>query len=80
VYVQLKTNGKSNHAMKNYKAVLNRFFAFLVKTGCMKTNPAEKLPRVKIPKSDLNKPVPKETLYTLLNSFNRNTWTGKSFV
>jgi site-specific recombinase XerD len=75
-FIQLKTNGKSCHAMKNYKAVLNRFFTFLVKTGHMKTNPAENLPRVRIPKSDLNKPVSKETLYALLNSFNRNTWMG----
>ena len=75
-FIQLQTNGKSCHAMKNYKAVLNRFFTFLVKTGYIKTNPAENLPRVKIPKSDLNKPVSKKTLYTLLNSFNRNTWMG----
>ena len=75
-FVHLKTAGKTPHAVKTYKAALNHFFAFLVKTGHLKTNPAEKLPRVKIPKSDLNKPLSKETIFTLLKAFNRNTWMG----
>lgn len=75
-FIQLKTNGKSSHSMKNYKAALNRFFAFLVKTGYLKKNPAESLPRVKIPKSDLNKPISKETAFALLKAFEKNTWMG----
>jgi len=47
-----------------------------MKTGHIKKNPAEALPRIKIPKSDLNKPLSTKTLFKLLRSFDRTTWMG----
>jgi site-specific recombinase XerD len=72
----LKTQGKGYNFMKDCKVALKRFFAFLVKMGYMKKNPAEALPRVKIPRSSSNKPLPIKTIFKLLKSFNRNTWIG----
>jgi integrase/recombinase XerC len=72
----LKTKKNSYNYLRNAKVSLNRFFSFLVKTGYRKKNPAENLPRVKIPKSTVNKPVPTNILVTLLKSFNRNKWMG----
>jgi site-specific recombinase XerD len=72
----LKIQGKGYNFLKDSKVALKRFFAFLVKTDYMKKNPAENLPRVKIPESHLNKPLATEILFTLLQSFNRNTWMG----
>jgi site-specific recombinase XerD len=72
----LKTNGKGYNFMKDCKVALKRFFAFLVKMGHMKKNPAEALPRVKIPRSSSNKPLPIKTIFRLLKSFNRTTWIG----
>jgi site-specific recombinase XerD len=72
----LKTKGKGYNFLKDSKSALKRFFAFFVKTGCMKKNPAESLPRVKIPESDLNKPLATEIICTLLQSFDRHTWMG----
>jgi site-specific recombinase XerD len=77
----IKTKGKGYNFMKDCKVALKRFFAFLVKLGHMKKNPAEFLPRVKIPKSDLNKPLPIKTIFKLLKSFNRNIWIGmRNFI
>jgi site-specific recombinase XerD len=72
----LKTKEKGYNFIKDTQVALKRFFSFLVKTGHIKKNPAEKLPRVKIPKSTLNKPLAAETLFSLLKSFNRNKWMG----
>jgi len=72
----LKTSGKGYNFMKDCKVSLKRFFSFLVKTGYMKKNPAEAIPRVKIPKSNLNKPLAIKTIVRLLKSFDRNTWMG----
>jgi len=71
-----KTHGKGYNFLKDSKVALKRFFAFLVKTGHMKKNPAEALPRVKIPKSNLNKPLATKTIVRLLKSFDRNKWMG----
>jgi len=72
----LKANNKGYNFIKDSKVVLNKFFAFLVKTGYRESNPADKLPRIKIPKSTLNKPLAKHTLVKLLNSCNKTTWMG----
>jgi site-specific recombinase XerD len=72
----LKTKGKGYNFLKDCKVSLKRFFSFLVKTGYVKKNPAEALPRVKIPKSNLNKPLATKTIFKLLKSFDRNTWMG----
>lgn len=53
----LKAKGKGYNFIKDTQVALKRFYAFLVKTGYCKKNPADKLPRVKIPKSTLNKPL-----------------------
>jgi site-specific recombinase XerD len=58
----LKANNKGCNFIKDSKVVLNKFFAFLVKTGHKKSNPADKLPRIRIPQSSLNKPLAKHTL------------------
>jgi len=70
----LKTQRNGYNFLKGSKVALKRFFAFLVKNGYMKKNPAEALPRVKVPKSDLNKPLSIKTIVKLLKSFNRNKW------
>ena len=72
----LKTEGKNCYFMKDCKISLNRFFSFLVKMDYIKKNPAEALARIKIPKSNLNKPLPTETIFKILKSFNRNKWRG----
>lgn len=72
----LKANNKGCNFIKNSKVVLNKFFAFLVKTGHRESNPTDKLPRIKIPQSTLNKPLAKHTLVKLLNSCNKTTWMG----
>lgn len=72
----LKIKGKGYNFMKDSKVALNGFFAFLVKTGYIKRNPAETLPPVKIPKSDLNKPLESKVIFILLKSFDRNKWIG----
>ena len=72
----LKTKGKGYNFLKDSKVALKRFFAFLVKIGSIKKNPAENLPRVKIPKSTLNKPLATEILFALLKSFDRTKWMG----
>jgi site-specific recombinase XerD len=71
-----QTKKKGYNYLRNSNVALKRFFSFLVKTGYIKKNPAENLPRVKIPQSNVNKPVPANVLFTLLQSFNRNKWTG----
>lgn len=72
----LKTNEKGYNFIKDTQVALKRFFAFLVKTSHINKNPADNLPRVKIPKSTLNKPLATETLFALLKSFDRNRWMG----
>ena len=68
----LKTQGKNCYFMKDCKISLNRFFSFLVKIDYIKKNPAETLPRIKIPRSNLNKPLAKEIILKILKSFNRD--------
>ena len=72
----LKTEDKGYNFLKNTKVALKRFFAFAVKTGYLKKNPAEALSRVRIPKSDLNKPLKTKVLFALLKSFDRTKWMG----
>jgi site-specific recombinase XerD len=72
----LKKNNKQSNFMKNCKAALKRFFTFLVNTGYIKKNPAQRLPRVRKPKSDLNKPISTCTAFKLLKSFDRKQWMG----
>jgi site-specific recombinase XerD len=72
----LKTKNKGYNFIKDSKVALNKFFAFLVKAGYRESNPADKLPRVKVPKSTLNKPLATHTLVKLLNSCNRTKWMG----
>ena len=72
----LKKNEKGYNFIKDTQVALKRFFAFLVKTGHINKNPADSLPRVKIPKSTLNKPLKTETLFALLKSFDRSRWMG----
>lgn len=73
---QMKSQDKGYNFMKNCKISLKRFFSFLMKTEHIKKNPAEALPRVKIPKSDLNKPLRARTVFKLLKSFDRSKWMG----
>jgi site-specific recombinase XerD len=72
----LKTKDKGYNFMKDAKVGLKRFFAFAVKAGYVEKNPAEALPRVRIPKSDLNKPLKTNVLCALLKSFDRTKWMG----
>ena len=72
----LKSKDKGYNFMKDAKVSLKRFFAFAVKTGHRDKNPAEVLPRVRIPKSDLNKPLKTKVLCALLKSFDRTKWMG----
>ena len=72
----LKSKDKGYNFMKDVKVSLKRFFAFAVKAGFLKKNPAEALPRVRIPKSDLNKPLKTKVLCALLKSFDKTKWMG----
>jgi site-specific recombinase XerD len=72
----LKTKDKGYNFMKDAKISLKRFFAFAVKAGYLEKNPAEALPRVRIPKSDLNKPLKTKVVCALLKSFDRTKWMG----
>jgi site-specific recombinase XerD len=72
----LKSNDKGYNFMKDAKVALKRFFAFAVKAGYLQKNPAEALPRVRIPKSDLNKPLKTKVICALLKSFDRTKWMG----
>ena len=77
----LKTKDKGYNFLKDVKVALRRFFAFAVKAGYLKRNPAEALPRVRIPKSDLNKPLKTKVLCVLLKSFVRTKWMGmRNFI
>ena len=71
-----KLKGKGYNFMKDSKVALKKFFTFLTKMGYIKKNPAEALPSVKVPKSDLNKPLETKTILKILKSFNRNNWMG----
>jgi integrase/recombinase XerD len=75
-FTYLREKGKSNHFLKDCKAALGHFFSVLVKSGCMKNNPAEHLAPVKIPKSTMNKPISRESAFALLGSFDRSSTTG----
>jgi integrase/recombinase XerD len=72
----LKANGKSNHFLKNCRASLGHFFSLLEKSGCIKTNPAEFLAPVRIPKSELNKPISQQSAFALLGAFDKKTPMG----
>ena len=70
----LKSKGKGYNFLKDSKAALKRYFAFLVRIGYVKNNPAEILLRVKIPKSNMNKPINTTIIFQLLRSFKKNKW------
>jgi integrase/recombinase XerD len=75
-FSHLKEEGKTNHFLKYLRSALGHFFAVLVKSGCMQDNPAEHLAPVKIPKSTMNKPISRESMFALLRSFDRRTAMG----
>jgi len=75
-FSHLRDKGKSNHFLKNCRASLGHFFSLLVKSGCLKENPAEFLAPVRIPKSELNKPISKQSAFALLHAFDRSTPMG----
>jgi integrase/recombinase XerD len=73
---QLKINGKGPVFMKDCKVALKSFFSFCLKTGYVTNNPAEKLPPVRIPKSNLNRPLKAKIIIKILSSFHRNKLIG----
>jgi site-specific recombinase XerD len=75
-FSHLREKGKTNHFLKDCRASLGHFFSLLVKSGCLKENPAEFLAPVRIPKSELNKPISKQSAFALLHSFDRCTQMG----
>lgn len=75
-FSHLREKGKTNHFLKDCRASLGHFFSLLVKSGCLKENPAELLAPVRIPKSVLNKPISERSAFALLHSFDRNTQMG----
>jgi len=74
-YLKKKKVGYSE--LKNYKAALKHFFSFLMKHDLVSHNAAENIPPIRKGKSDLNKPVPGESVIKLLKSFDRTTWLGE---
>ena len=70
-YLKKKNTGSSG--LKNCRAALRQFFSFLHKRNIIFCNPAENLPRVRKTRSDLNKPVSKESVIKLLKSFDKAT-------
>jgi len=80
-FYYLKTINKGYGFIKDSRVALNRLFSFLVKAGYRDTNPADNLPRVKVPKSTLNKPLTTPTLIKLLKSFDMTSWMGmRNFI
>jgi site-specific recombinase XerD len=75
-FSHLRAEGKSNHFLKNCRASLGHLFSLLVKSGCLKENPAELLAPVRIPKSVLNKPISVQSAFALLHAFDRSTHMG----
>src|SRR3989304_3969645 len=75
-FSRLRAKGKSNHFLKNCRASLGHFFSLLVKSGRLKENPAEFLAPLRIPKSEMNKPISQESAFALLQSFDRSTPMG----
>lgn len=75
-FSHLRAKGRSLHFLKDCRASLGHFFSLLVKSGCLKENPAEFLAPVRIPKSELNKPISKQSAFALLHAFDRSTQMG----
>jgi site-specific recombinase XerD len=75
-FFHVRAKGKTNHFLKDCRASLGHFFSLLVKSGCLKENPAELLAPVRIPKSELNKPISQQSAFALLRSFDKSTQMG----
>jgi len=81
LFSYLKKHGTGYSELKNYKAALKHYFSFLIKLNLVSYNPTENLPPIRKRKSDLNKPVPAESVIKLLKSFDRTTWLGmRNFI
>ncbi len=71
-----RKNGLSDSRLKNHQIALKTFFGLLVKLKIIEKNPADALPKVKVKRSQKNKPISKNSAYKLLRSIDQSTWHG----
>ncbi|MBN1545482.1 MAG: tyrosine-type recombinase/integrase [Syntrophaceae bacterium] len=74
--LSLKQSGLGYSRIENHHYALKSFFTFLHKAGLAKINPAEALPLMIHRRRERTNSIESSDAFKLLNSFNRNTWTG----
>jgi len=74
--LHLKNTGLGHSRIENHHYALKSFFAFVKKTGMIKTNPAEALPLLITRRRQVTKPISTKDAFKLLDSFDQSTWTG----
>jgi len=74
--LHLKNTGLGHSRIENHHYALKSFFAFVKKTGIIKTNPAQALPLLITRRRQVTKPISTKDAFKLLDSFDQSTWTG----
>ena len=74
--LHLKHSGIGHSRLKNHHYTLKSFFAFVHKAGLCTCNPAEVLPLLIKRRRQRTNPIKASDAFKLLNSFDRNSWTG----
>jgi len=74
--LHLKQSGIGYSRIEGHHYALKSFFAFLHKSGLAKLNPAEALPLLINRRRERTNSIEATDAFKLLDSFNRNTWTG----
>jgi len=72
----LKHTGIGNSRMEHHHYALKSFFGFLQKNGDIRKNPADVLPLLINRRRKRTKPISTSDAFTLLASFNQNSWHG----
>ena len=72
----LKHAGAGQSRMEHHHYALKSFFGFLEKSGHIRKNPADVMPLMINRKRNRTKPIPASDAFTLLASFDQNTWHG----
>jgi integrase/recombinase XerD len=74
--MHLKKAGTGFSRLQTYQIALKSFFTFVSKMGIISHNPAQHLMFIRKEKSDLNQPVSADTVFALLDGFDRSVWLG----
>jgi len=75
--IHLKKTKLGSSSLVQHTAALTSFFSFLMNMAIIDHNPTDWLFPVRIPKSELNQPIDKDTAYQLLKSIDRSSWIGQ---